>query len=109
MQHGRSAVSKARLVVISDGRGNVPLTASQTGEIQLPVRREGIDDALHVAEAFNGLSQVEIVFLDPKPSQLSELPGALAATMGVASIPIPWRTRSDEAHSLAGKEKGGRA
>lgn len=89
MQHGRSAVSHVRLVVISDGRGNVPLGASQTGDVRTPVRREGIDDALRVAQAFGDLPRVEVFFLNPQPSQHSELPIALANAMGVEPLPIP--------------------
>ncbi|NTW20405.1 MAG: hypothetical protein HGA42_12760, partial [Nostocales cyanobacterium W4_Combined_metabat2_030] len=37
LQHGRNTIQKAVLVVISDGRGNVPLEASHLGKIQLPV------------------------------------------------------------------------
>ena len=50
LQHGRNTIQKAVLVVISDGRGNVPLEASHLGKIQLPVGRKGFEDALEVAQ-----------------------------------------------------------
>lgn len=89
MQHGRNVVSQAKLVVITDGRGNVPLIASQVGEIKLPVRREGFDDAVEVAKALDLLNRVEIVFLSPLLSQHAELSEILANTMGVEPILIP--------------------
>jgi Mg-chelatase subunit ChlD len=50
LQHGKNTVQKAVLVVVSDGRGNVPLEASHVGKIKLPVGKKGVEDALEVAE-----------------------------------------------------------
>src|SRR5581483_3850127 len=46
LQHGRNITHKVSFVVISDGRGNVPLEMSVRGEREMLVSREGIDDAL---------------------------------------------------------------
>ena len=89
LQHGRSTVYKAQLVIISDGRGNVPLAASYSGEIKLPVKREGVEDALKVAERIRSLDRVEIVFLNPQPKHYQDLPLELAKAMGARVALIP--------------------
>jgi magnesium chelatase subunit D len=89
LQHGRSIVLQARLVVLSDGRGNVPLEASRTGHITLPVNREGIEDALQVAAHMRGLDHLEIMFLNPQPQQHAEVPLELADALGAELTNIP--------------------
>ncbi len=82
LQHGAAPVLHARLVVLSDGRGNVPLAASRAGEIAGPVGRQGIDDALQVAAHIQGLDRVKAVFLDPQPQQYADLPKQIAIALG---------------------------
>jgi magnesium chelatase subunit D len=89
LQHGRQIAHSARLVVISDGRGNVPLTASITGRIENPVGREGIEDALHTAHKLRALDRVEISFLDPQPSSHAGLVSDLADGLGAVTQEIP--------------------
>jgi len=89
LQHSRGLLRRALFVVVSDGRGNVPLEASRVGRVTPPINREGIDDALQVAERIRGLDNVEIVFLNPQPQQHAELPLSLAAALGAAIVPIP--------------------
>jgi magnesium chelatase subunit D len=89
LQHGRSAVQKAVLVVISDGRGNVPLAASRTGKITLPVGRQGIEDALNVARQIAALKKVEAVVLNPQPKHCIDLPVELAQALGAKIAKIP--------------------
>jgi magnesium chelatase subunit D len=89
LQHGRNLVRKAVLVVISDGRGNVPLEASHLGRIRTPVGRKGIDDALLVSEQIDGLNHVESVILNPQPKQYPELPLLLAQKIGAKVVLIP--------------------
>ncbi|MFN8444383.1 MAG: hypothetical protein U0175_26605 [Caldilineaceae bacterium] len=89
LQHGRAAHLQARLVIVSDGRGNVPIEASHTGIITIPVNREGIDDALQIAVQLSRLERLTIIFLDPQPSQHSELPQFLADSLGATVQPIP--------------------
>jgi magnesium chelatase subunit D len=83
-QHQRSSLVEAWLVVVSDGRGNVPLQASLTNRLTSPVAREGIDDALGVAKAIRALDQTRLkcVVIDPAPSPYADLPFALAETLG---------------------------
>jgi magnesium chelatase subunit D len=82
LQHGRNQVQKARLVVVSDGRGNVPLAASYAGELTHPVTREGIEDALRTAREIRHLKRVEAFLLDPQPKPYAELPTRLAEALG---------------------------
>ena len=89
LQHGRATTQRARLVVLTDGRGNIPIAASYAGAITGPVNREGIDDALRLATELSRLARVTIVCLDPQPPQHSELPQLLAESFGVAAEPIP--------------------
>jgi len=89
LQHGRSTVHQAVLVVISDGRGNVPLAASRLGQITPPVGRKGVEDALQVAERIRGLDNVKVVLLNPQPKQYQDLPLELANVMGAAVVSIP--------------------
>jgi magnesium chelatase subunit D len=91
LQHGRSVVRQAVLVVISDGRGNVPLVASRTNQKPgKPVNRQGIEDALQVAQQIAGLKQVEAVVLNPQPKYYANLPVQLAQALGakIAAIPL---------------------
>jgi magnesium chelatase subunit D len=73
---GRSQPQRVRLVVLSDGRGNVPLSASLTGEIAPPVHAAGITDSFEQARKIRHFSQseslnrVEAYFLTPS-SQIS--------------------------------------
>jgi magnesium chelatase subunit D len=91
LQHGRSAVQQAVLVVVSDGRGNVPLECSRTNQKPTrPVKRQGIEDALAVAEQICQLKSVEAVVLNPQPKHYADLPVKLALALGakVADIPL---------------------
>ncbi len=89
LQHGRSTVQQAVLVVISDGRGNVPLEASLLGRIAPPVGRKGVEDALQVAERIRGLDGVKAVLLNPQPKQYADLPLELAEAIGATVVSIP--------------------
>ncbi|MEH1826724.1 MAG: hypothetical protein V7L22_15385 [Nostoc sp.] len=89
LQHGRSAVQKAVLVVISDGRGNVPLEASRAGKVIPPVGKRGIEDALQVARQIAALNGVESVVLNPQPKHYTDLPVKLAQALKAKIAPIP--------------------
>lgn len=89
LQHGRNTIQKAVLVVISDGRGNVPLEASHLGKIQLPVGEKGFEDALEIAQKIGNLDNVEAVFLNPQPKQYPDLPLLLAQALGAKVVAIP--------------------
>jgi magnesium chelatase subunit D len=82
LQHGRSTLEQVVLVIITDGRGNVPLQASQGGELVFPVGRKGIEDALEVARQIAVLNKVKAVVLNPQPNHYSDLPIILAQALG---------------------------
>ncbi|RMH14951.1 MAG: hypothetical protein D6698_11960, partial [Gammaproteobacteria bacterium] len=88
-QHGRAFIQHTRLVVVTDGRGNVPLVASLTGHLKLPVNREGIEDVFQAAAQFRGLKRLDARLLDPHPPYMKELPVTLAETMGAQHELIP--------------------
>lgn len=82
LQHGRGGPYRATLVVLSDGRGNVPLDASRRGEITSAVMRKGIDDALLIARQIRNLDYVRVILLNPLSQQYPELPLELATSLG---------------------------
>jgi magnesium chelatase subunit D len=82
LQHGRSTLEQVVLVVITDGRGNVPLQVSQGGELVFPVGRKGIEDTLEVARQIAVLNKVKAVVLNPQPKHYSDLPIILAQALG---------------------------
>lgn len=88
-QHGRAFIQHTRLVIITDGRGNVPLVASASGQVQMPVNREGIEDALHVAQQFTRIKRLDAFLLDPQPAYHAELPLNLAEAIGAQHIIVP--------------------
>lgn len=91
LQHGRSTVQKAVLVVITDGRGNVPLDASRAGKVTPPVGRQGIEDAMAVAQQIAALKGVEAVVLNPQPKHYGDLPVELALALGAKIATLqPW-------------------
>lgn len=82
LQHGRSTLEQVVLVVITDGRGNVPLQASQGGDLVFPVGRKGIENALEVARQIAVLNKVKTVVLNPQPKHYTDLPIILAKALG---------------------------
>jgi magnesium chelatase subunit D len=71
------------LVVVSDGRGNVPFEASQHDQQPGLVTREGITDALQAARALQSLPPVHKVILPPpRLAYYAGLPFELATAMG---------------------------
>jgi magnesium chelatase subunit D len=90
LQHGRSTVHQAVLVVVSDGRGNVPLAASRINQKPTQaVKRQGIEDALEVAGQIRSLKQVEAIVLNPQPKYYADLPAQLAQALGAKIAAIP--------------------
>jgi magnesium chelatase subunit D len=88
-QHGRGHLQKTRFIIITDGRGNVPLEISTTSQQPTQIKRKGIDDALHVAQKFLSLNHLHTTLLDPQPAYYTELPSTLAETIGAQYIPVP--------------------
>jgi magnesium chelatase subunit D len=89
LRRGHRGLQQVQLVVVTDGRGNVPLEASRIGRVARPVGREGVDDALAVARQIRSLRRVQAVLLDPQPPQHAELPTLLADALGATVVTIP--------------------
>lgn len=81
LERGRSRALQARFVMLSDGRGNVPLEASHHGRIAPPVGRQGVDDALAMARELGVLRDVQSFYLNPQPQQYPDLPVSLAQAL----------------------------
>jgi magnesium chelatase subunit D len=54
-----------------------------------PVNRQGIEDALQVAQQIADLKQVEAVVLNPQPKYYADLPVKLAQALGAKIATIP--------------------
>lgn len=89
LQHGRSTVQQAMLVLITDGRGNVPLEASHFDKIITPVGRKGVEDALLEAKRISSLDNVQTVLLNPQPQHYKDLPLELAEALDATIVDIP--------------------
>jgi magnesium chelatase subunit D len=95
-QHGRNNLEQVVFVVITDGRGNVPLNVSLGSKLEYPIGRQGVEDALEVAEKIANLKKVKSVVLNPLPSYYSQLPIELA---------IAFRGKIQKIQSSQSKEK----
>lgn len=82
--HRVNAKSRIQLVVVSDGRGNVPLVMSYAGRITGRVRNEGVEDALRMAERIRAIEGVNVDLVDPMPVHHADLPRLLARALGAS-------------------------
>jgi magnesium chelatase subunit D len=81
-QQGGPAISEAVLVVVTDGRANVPLPHSQTGTVPANVGRAGVDHALREARKIKALGRrVRSVVIDPGWQLNGHLAAMLAAEL----------------------------
>src|SRR5690606_26744374 len=96
MQHGRSAAHDARLVLITDGRGNVPLEMSRTGHITGAVGATGVQDAVRIASALGQLKHLESFVISPQLSLYADLPGTLAEALGAVDSRVVSRSEAAE-------------
>ncbi|MFE7032522.1 magnesium chelatase [Streptomyces sp. NPDC057621] len=82
-QHG-SGLAEAFLIVVTDGRGNVPLRASHTGRLSGSVGAEGVEDALSAAADVRSMDRTRLrtVVVDAGREPYGNLPSALADTLG---------------------------
>jgi magnesium chelatase subunit D len=88
MTHGRASKRTATLVLVTDGRGNVPLASSQQGKWLGRVGREGVEDARRVAREIRALPNVRSVLLNPGPRWAKDLPVSLGAALGAEVLPF---------------------
>jgi magnesium chelatase subunit D len=75
-------------VVLTDGRGNVPLAASRARRIDGPIGAEGVDDARRVAAALRSIHEVHPHLISPRPPLLRALPIALADALGADLVEL---------------------
>ncbi|MET9916466.1 hypothetical protein ABZZ04_05205 [Streptomyces sp. NPDC006435] len=83
-RHHRAGLVEALLVVVTDGRGNVPLAASRLGRAgHGAVGRTGIDDALAAAGRISGMdrTRLHVLVVDPGRQPYPELPHLLAEAL----------------------------
>jgi magnesium chelatase subunit D len=88
LQHGRGTVRDARLIVLTDGRGNVPLAAAAQGQIVASVGSQGLDDALTVARSIGRTKDLRSFVLAPTLRHLTDLPGRFAAALGATLVSV---------------------
>jgi magnesium chelatase subunit D len=81
MHRGWAAVRVARLVVVTDGRGNVPLDATAEGHVTGRITREGVDDAVSAAKDIANLKRVETTVVAPATDQYRNLIDELALAL----------------------------
>jgi magnesium chelatase subunit D len=89
LQHGRATVQRVQLIILSDGRGNVPLSASYTG-VAGHSAGEGLKDSLRVAEQIGRMRQVECVLLDPERRRGRHITRALARSLRATVQPLSY-------------------
>ncbi|MEV0897239.1 hypothetical protein [Actinoplanes sp. NPDC049802] len=82
LRRSRVHTDRAWLVVATDGRGNVPLSASARGTVVPPVGRQGIDDALSAAATVRPLRGLRSVVAAPEIGTYATLPFELADALG---------------------------
>ncbi|WP_242909522.1 hypothetical protein [Actinomadura terrae] len=82
MHRGRLPSEDVLLVVVTDGRGNVPLAASRLGALPDYAGGEGFRDSLHVARTIRALGHVETVVVDPGPRHNARLTVQLSEALG---------------------------
>ncbi len=97
-QQGGPAVTEAILVVITDGRANVPLAHSKTGTVPVNVGLTGFDDVLKEGRKIQALGQaqrrVRSVVIDPgwQPNGrlAAQLAAELRASLQHATLTMPF-------------------
>lgn len=99
LQHGEGNVRRARLVVVTDGRGNVPLDVDRDLNTAGAVGRAGVESALRVAASIRAIAAIETILIDPEPDIYPELVPELARALGAE--PVPGRTRESAVKTTA--------
>ncbi|MEN3281415.1 MAG: magnesium chelatase subunit [Solirubrobacteraceae bacterium] len=86
LHHGSRGVLEAWLVLITDGRGNVPLAASLSGEAPEAVGRQGLRDALGVAERIAALDRVRCVVVSPERQHRADFSRDLGRALSASIV-----------------------
>ncbi|GII85763.1 magnesium chelatase [Sphaerisporangium siamense] len=113
-RQGDAAIVDALLVVVTDGRANVPLAAGLAGRMPERVAAEGVVDAVEAARRISTLRRVRSVVIDPGPRPGAYLTAALAAALGGTLVPgvpddPPHSTAPDEGPPSAAADGGSRS
>ncbi|MFE9994109.1 magnesium chelatase [Streptomyces avermitilis] len=89
-QHG-SGLAEAWLVVVTDGRGNVPLRVSRTGRLPGPVGAEGVEDAQRAAAGVRAVdrTRLRVAVVDAGREPYGNLPFTLADALGGLVVDRP--------------------
>ncbi|WP_258572799.1 magnesium chelatase [Streptomyces sp. KM273126] len=79
-----NGLAEAWLVVVTDGRGNVPLRVSHTGRVSGPVAAEGVEDAFKAAARISAMdrTRLHVTVVDAAREPYGDLPFALADRLG---------------------------
>ncbi|MFD5081689.1 hypothetical protein ACFWOG_03495 [Kitasatospora sp. NPDC058406] len=85
----RGSHHEAVLVVVTDGRGNVPFNASLLGRVAARVGREGVTDALTAARAVRRIAAARTVLITPESGLYPELAFDLAESLGAELLLVP--------------------
>ena len=103
MHHGQGIVRQARLVVATDGRGNVPMHLRPDGEVDAAGTHAALTDALTEAKKIARLSAVTSVVLDAGPVLYRHLITDLAEALGAAVMSKRvWDQTEQDLESQAG-------
>jgi magnesium chelatase subunit D len=70
------------LLAVTDGRGNVPISASRAGALTMPVGSEGMDDSLRVASRIRTIRGIRALVLDPDNRPVPSVSARLADALG---------------------------
>jgi magnesium chelatase subunit D len=95
IQQGGPAINEAVLVVVTDGRANVPLADSLAGTVPVNVGQRGVLDALQAARAIRTLRRVRAVVIGPGSRPNGYLSTMLAVELaasledGTPAVPGP--------------------
>ncbi|WP_405192135.1 magnesium chelatase [Streptomyces anthocyanicus] len=80
--------AEAWLVVVTDGRGNVPLRVSHTGRLAGPVAAAGVEDAVEAAARIGAMdrTRLHVAVVDPGREPYGDLPYVLADRLGAIVV-----------------------
>ncbi|MER6709443.1 magnesium chelatase, partial [Streptomyces fumanus] len=86
-QHG-TGPAEAWLVVVTDGRGNIPLRASHTGRLTGEVAAAGVEDTVEAAARIGAMdrTRLHVAVVDPAREPYGDLPFVLADSLGATVV-----------------------
>ncbi|MGV9392809.1 magnesium chelatase [Streptomyces olivaceus] len=91
--------AEAWLVVVTDGRGNVPLRVSHTGRPAGDVAAAGIEDAVEAAARIGAMdrTRLHVAVVDPGREPYGDLPYVLADRLGAIVVDGRHRPETEDA------------